>query len=436
MSSSPTHIVMIVTDSLRHDIVFNPAGPSLDYVSQHADVYTNMWSAGCWTLPATATLFTGKLPHEHGATSQTRALRPDVQTLAEHYSSQGYHTVQITSNVATTEIFGLDKGFDEVYKSWNLKPSSHSTLFKFLMQMGKHRVRRRALSKDLITKSFSQDLDAGNVWLEQYYTTSFNLASQILEKQSTKQKKTFLFINLMETHFPYHISHVFELLNKGPKAKAEELIGLYHLVNQTFLKSQNKKISQKLLSDFKKRQELAWKLLAPGLDSFIQSIHQDQDTAVLLCSDHGENFGDEGWSYHFSNVTTACTKIPLFVLNRGQESSNVIDTQLSSRGLFDGLIQLNTANKVVVSDEKLPISESYWYNNANKTLKEYQYNQICLRLDSTILIQRNSQWFIKEKEDLVNIDGRMVENILKASGREEAIKTVVERYGTFEKKLR
>ena len=62
----PKNIVLIVADSLRWDSVRGGDGPRLPYIQQHATDFTNARSAGCWTLPATASLFTGLLPHEHG----------------------------------------------------------------------------------------------------------------------------------------------------------------------------------------------------------------------------------------------------------------------------------------------------------------------------------------------------------------------------------
>ena len=61
-------------------------------ISARAIAFHQARAAGCWTLPATASVFTGLLPHEHGATTHTRRLRADVPTLAERMKQLGYAT--------------------------------------------------------------------------------------------------------------------------------------------------------------------------------------------------------------------------------------------------------------------------------------------------------------------------------------------------------
>ena len=82
MSKKPDHIILMVADSLRYDSVHNQEN-LLPYITNNGTTFTEARSAGCWTLPATSSLFTGKMPHEHGATAQTRAIRKDIPTLAE-----------------------------------------------------------------------------------------------------------------------------------------------------------------------------------------------------------------------------------------------------------------------------------------------------------------------------------------------------------------
>jgi HK97 family phage major capsid protein len=56
----------------------------------------------------------------------------DVPTLAERLKTVGYSTHQITANIATTEIFGLERGFDEVVRMWMEVPPRHQRLQRAL----------------------------------------------------------------------------------------------------------------------------------------------------------------------------------------------------------------------------------------------------------------------------------------------------------------
>jgi arylsulfatase A-like enzyme len=70
MGQLPRNIIYLIADSLRHDSVYGEGGTGLNYMEEKGIQFTEARSAGCWTLPATAGLFTGMLPHEHGATEQ------------------------------------------------------------------------------------------------------------------------------------------------------------------------------------------------------------------------------------------------------------------------------------------------------------------------------------------------------------------------------
>ena len=103
-------------------------------------------------------MFTGLLPHEHGADTQTRGLDPGIPTLAQRLRDQGYRTHKVTANVATTEIFGLDNGFDEVVRIWKDVPPKHRKLHEAMLIVGKPRLRRQVLSTDWIRGSLSDDI--------------------------------------------------------------------------------------------------------------------------------------------------------------------------------------------------------------------------------------------------------------------------------------
>lgn len=199
---------MVVADSLRYNTVFEK-GSGLNYIEANGINFSQARSAGCWTLPSTASLFTGLSPHAHGATSQTRSIHKHVPTLAEKLKLQGYKTYQISANIATTDIFGLHRGFDEVYRTWDFVESKFKYLTQLLILIGKPRLRRKLFSKDLLMRRMSDDLSASKTWLQYTHNDSFNLARKILSFHEKRKEKCFVFINCMETHFPYHVSPTF-----------------------------------------------------------------------------------------------------------------------------------------------------------------------------------------------------------------------------------
>ena len=400
--STPKHIVVIVADSLRYDSVYQSGKAGVPYMEKNSTQFTNASSPACWTLPATASLFTGELPHIHRATTQTRNLRKDALTLAQILKQQGYHTYQMTSNVATTEIFGLDKGFDKVIKTWDLAEQKGLKISQLLVLLGKQRIRKKLFSRDAISDSLSADIRAGSVWFRSYYKLLFDHANHIMKTHEEKGEKAFVFINLMETHFPYHIDQEFRFTSSNPFKKLSELKTLFSIINQTFLTKENSLPNDKGLKTIKSRQSKSWELIREDLDNFVQSIHEDKENLVVFTSDHGENFGDQDWVYHFSNVTDACTRVPIFWLDHNGITPSIKDHKTSSRLLFHSIAKKAGYDNVNGHDlfnnnvHNIPISQSYWYNNHGRTLDKYKYNQFCFHYDGMRYLKKNGSWGIAE----------------------------------------
>ena len=376
------NIVILIADSLRYDSVFFPGLkdgrlPSLFYKSC---VYSNAFSSGCWTLPATASIFTGKLPHEHKATTRTRMkLDADTPFITELLKQKGYECIQVTANPVTTNIFGLDRGFDRVERSWLNFEVGNQPAINTMLLLGKRRIRKRFLKGDFITGKITEDVQAGRSWFNSFAEQQMARSIEILEQNLDRGTPTFLFINLMETHFPYHIDNKFKTLSRGVFSKVNEVKSLYHLANQSWLKTGKRYISPYMLDLLKRRQKLSWQRLSGKVDSFFQVIRKKfPETLFIFGADHGDNFGDEGWKYHFSNLTEAGNRFPLFVAPPDKNTSQEVKKSISNRRLFDYIINFTFSKNQGVplfEHERLPILQSFWYDMHGSTHPQYQYDQ-------------------------------------------------------------
>ena len=391
----PRNIILLVADSLRYDSVHRGGDPRLPYTSGHAVDFTQARSGGCWTLPATGSLFTGLMPHEHGADSQTRGLSPEVPTLAERMKARGFRTHQITANIATTEIFGLDRGFDEVFRVWKEVPAHYRKVHEVMILIGKPRLRKKILTPDFVQGKLTEDLEASKVWLQTTADDVFDTARKRLTTNERAGKPSFLFLNLMETHFPYHVADTFETTAEGVVGKMREVYSLFHLINQTWLTTGRQPIRDDMMQLIRERQRTAWLLIAAKVDAFVKEMHQ-QGNLVVFCSDHGDNFGEQGWVYHFSNVTDAGNRVPLYWLD-GTESPRTVDTPVSARDVFHALLtrigDTDARFDLLREPERsMPVMQSCWYNNQGKTLDKFRFNQICLLEGGTRWLRRRNEW--------------------------------------------
>jgi arylsulfatase A-like enzyme len=394
----PRNVIVLVADSLRYDSVHEGGPSGLGYTTRESVRFSQARSGGCWTLPATASLFTGLMPHEHGADAQSRGLRPGVPTLAERMREQGYHTAQITANIATTEIFGLDRGFDEMTRIWQTVPSKHRKIHEALVLLGKPRLRKKILSPEFISGRLATDLEASKVWLQNTWDDVFNRARVTLRENERRGKGSFLFLNLMESHFPYHVGDTFETTSAGLLGKVREIVSLYHLVNQTWLTQEHNPIRADMMALLRKRQRRAWERLAPQVDAFIEELHAGGDNLVVFGSDHGDCFGEQGWMYHFSNVADAGNKVPLYWLSPNQEGNRVVDTPVSAKDVFHGILRevgdsAGTHHIAEEPERSYPIMQSAWYNNQGRTLARYKFNQLCFLEGGMRWLYRRGDWY-------------------------------------------
>ena len=398
MAEKPRNVIFLISDSLRFDSVYE-TGVGMPYVQDNSVEFLEARSGGCWTLPATASIFTGKMPHQHGATSQTRAIHLNIPTLAEKMQEAGYKTYQVTANVATTHIFGLHRGFNEVRRIWKYVDPKFNRLQQFLVLVGKPRLRRKLISKDMLMMRMTEDLDMAKTWLQCTFRDVFNEARKIIKENEAKGESSFIFLNLMETHFPYHIAPTFKLSTDGIYRKLREVVSMFHFANQTFLKKKGNFIKDDMMNVLKDRQKEAWRSLSGHVDSFCKEMHENKDNLVVFGSDHGENFGEHGWVYHFSNITDAGNKVPMYWLDCNGVMPRKEHSIVSTTHLYNSFLKavgLPAEGPSIVHEpgDSKPILQSYWYNNRGKTLKELKFNQICFLVEDSRFLLRNKDWYI------------------------------------------
>lgn len=132
-------VVFVVIDTLRADRLAacghdRPTSPVLEgLVADGAVLSCDAVAPGSWTVPSHASFFTGLPVAEHGAhftggTGEDIAglvihpLRPDVPTLAEQMTEQGYQAVGVSGNKVVRPESGLTRGFQSYraapWKSW------------------------------------------------------------------------------------------------------------------------------------------------------------------------------------------------------------------------------------------------------------------------------------------------------------------------------
>lgn len=277
-------VVVVVLDTVRADHLSGwgygrPTTPNLDRFAAGAVRYPHAHSSAPWTLPAHGSMFTGRLPSEHGAHLQPdgtpRAYDGRFVTLAEVLVAEGYRTDAIVANQGyLTETWGLFRGF-----------GSHEV------------VGERA---DGITRRALRRLEAGD-------------------------GPRFLFVNYMDAHRPFHTEAPRpEVVGHAVSTSMEALDTLKAIVLPG-----ERDAPDALVRAVTDQYDTALANLDAGLGPLLDHLRDRPNTVVVVTSDHGEFLGEHRWGEHPRDVYEAAVAVPLVVAAPGLGAGVSDDVVLS-----------------------------------------------------------------------------------------------------------
>jgi len=277
-----TPVYLIVIDTLRTDSLGVYGGkrptPFLDEFAKQAVVFDNCLSTSSWTVPSVASLFTGMYPFHHGTVKAVQdqgkvlsqqELSAGNQTMAEVFKDAGYRTYGVSANGHIVKRYGFAQGFDE-YDEYNF------------------------LAKEVVAGSWAGMLPrvTGEVRFGQ---------------------PTFVMLFYFDPHHPYipqdpYIDQYYPGWEKHERADEMYSIGFTEM---------HKK------GEFDKEPEL-YNIIRALYDSEVagMDVHLAQvipqlprvdDAIVVIVSDHGESFGEQGKILHGNNLHQQETHVPLII---------------------------------------------------------------------------------------------------------------------------
>jgi len=114
-------LLIYLVDTLRADGL-EPYGsrrktsPAATRFAEDAVVYENTWAPSTWTLPATISILSGVYPTRHGIVhGDYRYVDKDLPSLARLLGGGGYETVGISQSLLASHKFGADAGFSDFF---------------------------------------------------------------------------------------------------------------------------------------------------------------------------------------------------------------------------------------------------------------------------------------------------------------------------------
>lgn len=306
LAGARPNLVVYLIDTLRADHLGAygyplATSPAIDAFAREAVRWREMRAQAPWTKPAVATLLTGLYPPTHGAERRSRGLAPEVTTLAERLAAGGYQTAFFTTNPTVTAAFGFDRGF-ETYRYLSA-PRGEG-------RKRKH-VDSAAIHREVVA------------WLD----------------RRDAARPFFLVVHTLDPHDPYTPPERFkrrfapevdtsvaccirahELAALTPEASRERARQMAALYDAEI--AQNDESFGALVAELARRDLL-------------------DRSAVVLTSDHGEEFYDHGGWRHAMSLYEEVLRVPLVIrLPGGARAGTTLDAPADQVDLAPTLLAL------------------------------------------------------------------------------------------------
>ena len=293
------NILLISIDTLRTDALGCYGGdnstPNIDTLAREGVLFEECYANAPWTLPSHGALFTSRLPGFIPLATVDQKLPPSALTLAEELRNDGYRTGAVVGALFVSSAYGFDQGF--------------STF---------HHIEQSDCAVDA-AKAFI-DVDSNKPW--------------------------FLFLHLYSPHWPY------------APVDPEQLDGLEYDDRVILTERRDYRAFQYAAKDAGAAALLmlrdAYDADVREADAAVGSVvdyvglrQQDENTLIVLVSDHGEDIGEHGSFGHSIYLDEPVLRVPLIfrygsALPRGKISRRPVDL-LDVAPTILGLAGLNPA---------------------------------------------------------------------------------------------
>jgi choline-sulfatase len=300
------HIYVWMVDTLRADKVhaFNPKTrvqtPNYDAFAADATRFAWAQVPGTWSLPSHASLLTGTYPTVHKAVAHEAKLSKDVPFVAEEMKKAGYRTGMFSSNGYVSAKWGFDRGWD--------------------------------INRNFIRESLPNG--APYLW---------KTAKAWILPNIKAGKRDFVYLATVEPHVAYNPQKEFlvkywDKPYSGPIKPALTGAQLGSIKVGKMKINDNDKAYLEALHDAKITQSDA------AFKTFIDDLKAAgvyEKSAIIVVSDHGDQFFEHGSVGHGDTVYQELTHVPLIIRAPGYfPPGHVVDADVEITDVYATLLAL------------------------------------------------------------------------------------------------
>jgi arylsulfatase A-like enzyme len=347
--SGRPNVLLVTIDSLRADHLGSygypkARTPNMDRLAAEGVRFARAYAPRNATTPTHASIFTGSSPSRHGVrTHMVDLLKPEVPTIAESFTAEGYITAGIFSWLAFEPAYsGLERGFHAyidltVNLPDYLANQRSATLAATYKRLKTHLALPGAIDRRLAASAeVEETLDgkadvttAGVIqWLEEYRAGA-----------GSGGRPFFLWVHYMDPHYPFTPPAPFDQIE--PDECATCLDGGMPTIRKL---QQGEEVSPMQANRIVQYYdgEVAFTDQEIGrLLRAIQGMGLDQSTLIVITADHGDSLGEQGAWLHGHDLSLDQIHVPLIFNFPGELSAgHVVDAVASSIDIMPTILEL------------------------------------------------------------------------------------------------
>ncbi len=291
-------VILISLDTLRTDHLSvygyeRRTSPNLEALAAtDAVVFERAYAQAPWTLPSHMSILTSLYPYAHRVSQEDKRLAPEVVTLTEALHDAGLATLALTDGAYMSKGYGFEDGFDEYLDDTFAADSGKGGLERTFPKVQQWLAAERDSSFFLFLHTY--DTHAPYAAREPWFSTF------LPDRPSSSEEKAQIEYLASLGESSYYELERFEGMDKFVAAYDGMILWVDHVLGQLFAR--------------------------------LRQLGIYDDTMIVITSDHGENFLDEGvYAGHGVFLHDAEIRVPLIVKfpgNRfgGQRSQAIVES--------------------------------------------------------------------------------------------------------------
>lgn len=335
VETPPRLVVLISLDTLRPDRLGayghdQFTSPNLDMLAAEGVVFEDANSPAPWTLPAHASMLTGRTPAGHGVMRSATTLPKDVPTLASSLIAAGYETAAVVSvDWLRQDPYALTRDFEKFhYQEIPLGRQSINSLVTDKATEWIAAIDQRPLF--LFVHYFDLHTDyASEPGYEALFVTPYDGIADGTGLQLQKANLPSRYVDFCHANPGIPSCAIGYLQVDGSVDRIEfDAADVLHL--EQLYDAGIRQLDTELLRLF----------------AAIRAAGLYDDTLFIVTSDHGEAFGEHGQYEHYLGLNQEVLRVPLIVRGPTVPRGKRIETPVSTVDIVPTILALTGALRI------------------------------------------------------------------------------------------